>query len=256
MSLNEGTIFFPLLLTLLTGLATIIGSIIAHLTKSPKYRYLGFALGCSAGGIVGVTFVEVLYKIIQHAGPYRTNLAFIGGMIFSLFLASIVKHESIEKRMANSDIKILGRDVVTTIGLITHNIPEGIMVFLATLFSPETGIFVAVAVAIHNIPQGFSLSTSTFYITHDTKRAFLFSFSSGFIEPISALVAALLFYPFLTGLSLYLALAFISGIMIYASLGELIPIAHRYGEARSIFMGIIIGMSIMICSLTVVQLFW
>lgn len=256
MSLDQGTILFPLFLTLLTGLTTLIGSIIAHLTKSPKYRYLGFALGCSAGGIVGVTFVEVLYKIIKHAGPYKANFAFIGGMIFSLLLASIFKHEHIEKRIANSDIRILGKDVVTTIGLIIHNIPEGIMVFLSALFSPQTGIFVAVAVAIHNIPQGFSLSTSTFYITQDTKRAFLFSFFSGFIEPMSALAVALLFFPFLSGLPLYLALAFISGIMIYVSLGELIPVAHKYGEARSIFMGIIIGMSIMICCLTIVQLFW
>jgi ZIP family zinc transporter len=256
MSLDEGTILFPLLLTLITGLTTLIGSIIAHITESPKYRYLGFALGCSAGGIVGVTFVEVLYRIIDLAGPYKANGAFIGGMVFSLLLSFLIKHETIEKRIAGSDIKIFGRDVVTTIGLIVHNIPEGIMVFLAALLSPETGIFVAVAVAMHNIAQGFSLSTSIFYITQDTKRAFLSSFFSGFIEPVSALVVALIFLPFLNGISLYLSLAFISGVMIYISLGELIPVAHKYGEERSIFMGIIIGMSIMIFSLTVVHVFW
>ena len=255
MSLMQASTIFPLLLTLVTGLTTLIGSIIAHVTQSPKYNYLGFALGCSAGGIVGVVFVEVLYKIVSLTGPYRANGAFIGGMVFSLLLSCIVKHESIEKRIADSDIKIFGRDVVTTIGLIIHNIPEGIMVFLAALLSPETGIFVAVAVAIHNIPQGFSLSTSIFYITQDTKRAFVTSFISGFLEPVSALVVALFFRPFLTGVSLYLSLAFISGVMIYISLGELIPVAHKYGEERSIFMGIIVGMSIMIFSLTVVHVF-
>lgn len=203
---------------------------------------------------MGVTMVEVLYKIVGLAGPYRANFAFIGGMVFSLLLTFIFRPERIEKKIADLDIKILGRDVVTAIGLVVHNIPDGLMVFLATLISVETGILVAVAVAMHNIPQGFSLSISTFYITQDTKRAFLYSFLSGFVEPVSALVAALFFLPVLTGLYVHLVLAFVSGIMIYVSLGELIPAAHKYGEGRSIFMGIISGMSIMIFSLTIVHL--
>ncbi|MEW6326092.1 MAG: ZIP family metal transporter [Thermodesulfobacteriota bacterium] len=198
--------------------------------------------------------VEILYKIMVLAGPYKANFAFIGGMVSSLLLTFIFRPERIEKRIADLDIKILGRDVVTAMGLIVHNIPEGLMVLLATLLSVETGILVAVAVAMHNIPQGFSLSISTFYITQDTKRAFLYSFLSGFVEPASALVAALIFLPVLTGFYLYLGLAFISGIMIYVSLGELIPVAHKYGEGRSIFMGIIAGMSMMIFSLTIVHL--
>jgi len=256
MGLAQDQILLGILLTLLTGLTTGIGSIIAHFTKSPKYKYLGFALGCSAGGIVGVTMVEILYKIMELVGPYRANFAFIGGMVFSVLLTFVFKHEKIEKRVAESDIKILGRDVVTAIGLVVHNVPEGLMVFLATLLSVKTGILVAVAVAMHNIPQGFSLSISTFYVTQDTKRSFLYSFFSGLVEPVSALLAALLILPFLTGFSVYLLLAFISGIMIYVSLGELIPVAHKYGEERSIFIGVILGMSIMIFSLTIVHLIW
>jgi ZIP family zinc transporter len=251
---NNGYILFPIFLTFLTGLTTIIGSIIAHFTKNPKYKYLGFALGCSAGGIIGVTMVEILYKIVEVIGHYRTNFAFIGGMIFSLILTFIFKHESIEKRISHADMKVRGIDVITAIGLVVHNIPEGIIVFLCTLLSVETGIFIAVAIALHNIPQGFSLSFSTFYITQDTKRSFFYSFLSGFIEPFSAIITALIFLPFLNGLNLYLMVAFVSGIMIYVSLGELIPFAHKYGEERSIFMGIIIGMSIIIFSLTIVHL--
>lgn len=256
MSLNQGTILLPLLITFLTGLTTGVGSTIAHFTKSPKYKYLGFALGCSAGGILGVTMVEVLYKIVTLVGPYRANFAFIGGMIFSLLLTFIFRHERIEKRIADLDIKIMGRDVVTAIELAVHNVPDGLIVFLAALLSIKTGILVAVAVALHNIPQGFSLSISTLYVTQDTKRAFLYSFLSGFVEPMSAVMAALLFSPFLTGVFLYLMLSFISGVLIYVSIGELIPVAHKYGEGRSIFLGIISGMSMMIFSLTIVHIVW
>ncbi|MBE0425984.1 MAG: ZIP family metal transporter [Nitrospirae bacterium] len=251
---SDQYILFAIFLTLLTGLTTTIGSIIAHFTKSPKYKYLGFALGCSAGGIIGVTMEEVLYKIKDDIGPYLTNFAFIGGMVFSLIMTFIFKLETIEKRISSPDMKIMRRDVVTAIRLFVHNIPEGIMVFLSTLVSIETGIFVAVAVAMHNIPQGFSLSISTFYITQDTKRSFLYSFFSGFIEPFCAILTALIVLPFLTGVYLYLLLAFVSGVLIYVSLCELIPIAHKYGEESSIFMGIIAGMSIMIFSLTIVHL--
>jgi ZIP family zinc transporter len=255
MDLSQENIVFALSLTFLTGITTIIGSIVAHFVKSPKYQYLGFALGCSAGGIVGVTMVEVLYKITTLVGPFKTNLAFIAGMIFSLILTFIFKHEKLEQKIGDANIKILGRDVVTSLGLLIHNVPEGIMVLFAALLSIETGIFVAIAVAMHNIAQGFSLSISTFYITQDTKRAFLYSSLSGFLEPFGAVIILLSVIPFLSTLYLNLSLAFISGIMIYVSLGELIPFAHKYGGERSIFVGIIWGMSIMILILSYIRLF-
>ncbi|RPJ32200.1 MAG: zinc transporter ZupT, partial [Planctomycetaceae bacterium] len=44
-------------------------------------------------------------------------------------------------------------------------------------------------------------------------------------------------------------LAAVAGIMIYISLDELLPMAHRYGHGHLVISGIVLGMLIMAVSL-------
>lgn len=243
-----------LFLSFFAGMVTGLGSLIAHFTKRPKYKYVGFALGISAGGIVGVALVEVLPEAMTIIGSYQAKIALIVGMVFPfLFSDILIKRTALEKKVSNR-FKLSGRDVVMTMDIILHKIPEGLLIFFAAVVSVEIGTLIAVTIAFHNIAVGFSLSMSILYITQDQKRAFLYSLFSGLIEPISALCAAILFIPLLTQSTLYWGLSLISGTMVYVSIGELLPIAHKYGEERSIFAGIIIGMSFMILGLMLFHL--
>jgi ZIP family zinc transporter len=47
-------------------------------------------------------------------------------------------------------------------------------------------------------------------------------------------------------------LAFVAGVMIYISLDELIPMAHRYGHGHLVIVGVAIGMLIMAAGLLLV----
>ncbi len=53
---------FAFALTILAGLATGIGSVIAFLSKSPSRRFLSVALGFSAGVMIYVSLIEIFYK--------------------------------------------------------------------------------------------------------------------------------------------------------------------------------------------------
>ncbi|MBN1637290.1 MAG: zinc transporter ZupT, partial [Deltaproteobacteria bacterium] len=55
--------------------------------------------------------------------------------------------------------------------------------------------------------------------------------------------------PFLTPQVLAGLLAFVAGIMVYISLDELLPMAHRYGHSHTVISGILLGMLIMAVSL-------
>ena len=76
-------------LTLLAGMATAIGSVIAFTAKRTNYRFLSIATGFSAGVMLYVSFVEILVKgagaLAEIYGPYRgqwVNAAsFFGGML-------------------------------------------------------------------------------------------------------------------------------------------------------------------------------
>jgi len=110
------------------------------------------------------------------------------------------------------------------------------------------GIMIAVAVAIHNIPEGIAVSVPIFYATGSRRRAFAYSFLSGVAEPVGDLIGYLLL-PFLTPAVLSTTLALVAGIMVYISLDEILPMAHRYGREHLVILGVVAGMAVMALSL-------
>jgi ZIP family zinc transporter len=88
-----------------------------------------------------------------------------------------------------------------------------------------------------------------FYSTGSRRRAFAYSFLSGVAEPVGAIIGYLLLLPFLTPSVLSTTLAFVGGIMIYISLDEILPMAHRYGREHLVILGVVAGMAVMAASL-------
>jgi ZIP family zinc transporter len=146
--------------------------------------------------------------------------------------------------------------IFTALAIAIHNFPEGLATFVTALSDPGLGIAIAIAIAIHNIPEGISVSVPIFYATGDRKKAFWISFLSGVAEPIGALVGFALLMPFIDGNPAILPglLAFVAGIMVYISIDELLPLAHRYGKEHVVLIGLILGMFIM--ALSLIMLAW
>jgi ZIP family zinc transporter len=138
---------------------------------------------------------------------------------------------------------------MTAVAIGIHNFPEGLATFASALSDVHLGIFIAIAIAIHNIPEGIAVSVPIYYATGDKNKAFLYSFLSGVSEPIGALIGYLVLMPFLSEGVLAGTLAFVAGVMIYISLDELLPMAHRYGHGHLVISGVILGMLIMAISL-------
>jgi len=88
-----------------------------------------------------------------------------------------------------------------------------------------------------------------YYATGSRNKAFSYSFLSGVSEPAGALLGYLVLMPFLTPTVLAGTLAFVAGVMIYISLDELLPTAHRYGHGHLVIGGVVLGMIIMAVSL-------
>ncbi len=61
----------------------------------------------------------------------------------------------------------------------------------------------------------------------------------------------LILQPFLSQGLIAFLLSFIAGIMVYISLDEILPTAHRYGHGHTVIVGLIIGMLVMAMSLLI-----
>ncbi|MFP4012590.1 MAG: zinc transporter ZupT [Chitinispirillaceae bacterium] len=255
-------------LTLLAGLSTIGGSIIAFFTSHTNTKFLAASLGFSAGVMLYVSFLEIIPKaneyLVSFAGESRgewfTTLAFFSGIAFIAVIDKLIPsfenpHEmhSVEeiKEMKEKRAKMgLHRTgLFMALAVAIHNFPEGLVTFTATLAEPALGISLAIAIAIHNIPEGIAVSVPVYYATGSRKKAFFYSFLSGIAEPVGALIGYLLLLQFLDGPAFGILFASVAGIMVYISLDELLPSAERYGEHHLSIYGLIAGMAVMALSL-------
>lgn len=262
-----------LLLTSFAGFATSIGAAFAFLTDKPSIRLLALGLGFSGGVMLAVSFIELLPSAIEefsNEGLVERD-AFLWGNIwffigiFAIFLLDILiphfykeedssrnhshdlSFENNELHISKDDIHKMG--ILSALGIAVHNFPEGLVTFTSTLQSVELGIVLAIAVGLHNIPEGLSISIPIVTATGDKWHAFRLGFLSGLAEPVGALVAAVILFPFLSPAVIGACLAFVAGIMVFISFDELLPAAKNADESHFISFGIIAGMIIMVLTL-------
>lgn len=251
-------------LTLIAGLSTGIGSMIAFFAKKTNTRFLSASLGLSAGVMIYVSFMELMPEAVEQLQALYSHkqaeiymlLAFFFGIGLIALIDKLVPedenpHEIHLQSEANqsSHLKRTGFMMALAIGI--HNFPEGLATFTSALTNIEIAIPIVVAIAIHNIPEGIAVSMPIFHATGNRKKAFLLSFLSGMSEPVGALLGYLFLLPFWTPTVNALLLAFVSGIMIYISFDELLPGTEKYGHHHYGVGGVILGMMLMAASLLI-----
>ena len=265
--MTEHTIWGAFGLTMIAGLSTGIGSLIALIAKRTNTKFLCASLGFSAGVMLYVSFMDLIpiakEELVLHFGEKTGMLtllfAFFGGMgLITLIDFLIPKpnnpHElqGIEEMSKPDDRqKSLHRTgIVVALALVAHNFPEGIAVFASAISNGlPVAIPITVAVAIHNIPEGIAVSVPIYHATGNKRKAFWLSFLSGLAEPAGALIACIFLMPFWSPLINGIVMASVAGIMVYISLDELLPTAEKYGEHHISISGLIAGMMMMALSL-------
>jgi ZIP family zinc transporter len=275
-----GNVSFALLLALLAGLSTGIGSIIAYFIRKPKDWQLSLILGFSAGVMIYISFAELLHAAIGNVGFATANLGFFVGIAFIAILDILIPHDYKQEHVANSRSASGGRDrtgqgsyvqsiasatvaqqmnlrragMLIALGIAIHNFPEGLAVFSGAVTGDRTfGILIAVAIALHNIPEGISVSVPISEATGNRRRAFVYSLLAGLAEPVGAIIGYGILFAFLTPTLVYTLLAFSAGIMVYISLDEILPTAQLYGKQHFVILGVLAGMLIMAISISLLR---
>lgn len=249
-------VMYALMLTVLAGVSTGIGSITALFAKRNNTKFLSFALGFSAGVMLYVAMIEIFSKsqfYLTEAygevyGNFFTAASFFAGIILIAAIDIFIPSpDSKIKESQGESLKRMG--IVTALTLGIHNFPEGMATFTSALKDPALGITIAVAIAIHNIPEGIATSLPIYFSGGSRKKAFGISFLSGMTEPIGAVIGYLLLRPFFNDSTFGIIFGMIAGIMVFISLEELLPMAHEYEKSKITITGVILGMAVMALSL-------
>jgi len=263
-------IFTALLLSTIAGLSTTVGSVIAFIMKKPSDKFISFIMGFSAGVMILVSFVELLQEGIKTNGTLIGILFFLLGMGLMLLIDITVSHyyeyeddftlEENNDISGNSNNHELSRQrqlrktsLLVTMGVFIHNFPEGMATFIGSLKDLELGILITLAIALHNIPEGIAVAATVSSHTKNRFKPFLWSFVSGISEPIGALLAAFVLFPFINDVLLGALLSVVGGFMVYISLDELLPMSRSLGKEHLSILGIAAGMLVMAFSLDLLQ---
>ncbi len=251
-------------LSLIAGLSTGIGAAVAFFMKRTSTRVLTFSLGASAGVMIYISFMELLpaaAEMLEGASAKWLPLAaFFGGMALTCIIDRLVPesdnpheiHEFDEWNTTQDESMLALRDKKTrrsamlfALAIALHNFPEGIATVAAAFDSAEVAYSVAFAVAVHNIPEGVAVAIPLYCATGQRWKSFGLASLTGLAEPLGALVAMIILLPFLSPELLAVLFAGVSGIMVYISLDELLPMSRQWGHHHMAMYGLMGGMLLM-----------
>lgn len=262
--MEKESIWIALSLTMVAGLATGIGSLIAFLAKKTNTRFLSVSMGLSAGVMIYVSFMELMPESVREFSQiYSEGMAqtfmlasfFLGIILIALIDRLVPEEENPHEihTMEPHDVKGKSRlkrtGVLMALAIGIHNFPEGLATFTTSLTSMDIALPIVFAIAIHNIPEGIAVSVPIYHATGSRKKAFWYSFFSGLSEPVGALFGFLFLLPFWSPQINAFLLSFVSGIMVYISFDELLPGTEKYGHHHLGIFGVVLGMLVMGLSL-------
>ena len=245
--INLNVIMQAFLAATFTFLITSLGSAIVFCFKKVNKNLSDILLGVSAGIMLAASYFSLLAPAIDQA----INMAFLPYIIVPvglLFLTDKIFSKLMAKQKKNETAK---RIFLLVSSITIHNIPEGLSIgvaFGSIIYGLDgatvmSALGLAIGIGLQNFPEGCAVSLPLRREGMSRTKSFIIGALSGIVEPISAIIGALLvlkiksIMPFL--------LAFAAGAMIFVVVEELIPESQQNHNKNMITMFTLLGFIIM-----------
>lgn len=230
---------YTILVTLISGLATMLGNLFLLIPIKHKDKVLSFSLSLTFAVIFLISILELIpegIKLIYF--KYNIITIFIMSLIFMIIGAIFVIIT--DKKINNKDT-LYKIGILSMLSILIHNIPEGIICAITSINNPTLGLKMTFLIMIHNIPEGIAITLPIYYATKSKKKALLYTLISGLGEVTGAIITILFLKPFITPFLLYIIFLITAGIMIYLSIYKILKTALNIKKYIYILLGIITG---------------
>ena len=237
-----------------TFLITVLGSSLVFFFKSINKTIMDIMLSLSAGIMLAASFFSLLNPAIDISNELGLVTwlvifsGFMGGGILLFIGDKILNY--FDKSGKNS-ISKLKRSIMLFSSITLHNIPEGLVIGVAygSIFynlnsaSIASAVALTIGIGIQNFPEGSAISLPLRRDGISTFKSFIIGSISAIVEPIFAVIGAILvlkiklFLPFI--------LSFTAGAMVFVITMELIPESQTNKRKGLMALALMIGFSIM-----------
>ena len=158
------SILLAFLLTMIAGLSTGVGSLIAFFAKRTNTKFLSAALGFSAGVMIYISFMELMPEALgmlsESFSPRMSNIymliAFFSGTSFIALIDFLIPedenpHEVHRVEELSGQQRLHRTGILMALAISIHNFPEGLATFASALGNIDIAIPIVIAIAIANI---------------------------------------------------------------------------------------------------------
>ena len=206
--------------------ATLLGWALVALKRTWTTPHIGWALLASASAMIVISVLELLPPGLRDPQlRTATIVAFAVGLLAVPLLSRLMD------RLVPSLSPLESTAFLVMLSLALHNIPEGTVVFAASIVSLGTGVVTAIAIALHNIPEGMAVASSVIAAGGSRRRALAYTAMATGGEVLGALAMLTLGAELSTSGATAL-LSLVAGIMVALSLTEIGPAGIRLVRGR------------------------
>mgnify|MGYP003305841522 CR=1 FL=1 len=240
---------YPLILTSLAGLATLIGIIPIFIKIKNQNNIISAACSFASGVMICISIIDLIPESLKYLNTKYPPLLVItlsfAFIVIGIILSMLLDYY-IDKFNSNNSLFKVG--ILSMIAIILHNIPEGIVSYIISNKNILLGISICIAIALHNIPEGISIAIPIYYSTKSKKKAIFYTLLATLSEPFGAIITKLFLIKYINNTILGLLFALIAGLMIQISSGKLMETSNKYNKNISIIF-FILGFIIMLISI-------
>ncbi len=247
-----------LLITLLVGLFILVGTILGSILKNNK-KFIDISIGLALGVMILLLILDIVpeaYELLNDSFNHQL-LAFIillisgivgffGLKILDHFVPhheheALHHHQHKNDKCHNEHLEHVG--ILASIAVIIHNIIEGMTLYVTTVQDFKSGLLLCIAIGLHNIPLGIIIST-----TLQNKKEMIIN---SIILSLSTFVGGLIVFlvsDIVNNSVVGILLSITFGMLAYIIILELLPQIIYNKNKKDNFIGIILGILIIIVS--------
>jgi zinc transporter ZupT len=236
-----------LLASVLAGFVTTIGIYIISKYEEWGNRNVVYFISFAAGVLISVSFIHIIPRSfdMNETAPIFLLVGYMGLYFFNRFLTIFVCHD---RECTNLSIGI-----IPMLGIGLHSLIDGVIYSVTFNVSIFTGVLSAIGMILHEFPEGIVTFLLLERAGFTRKRAAIYAFLAAAIStPIGTLIS----YPFIEKIdrpSLGMLLAISAGALVYVGASHLLPEVEKANKRYSL---ISLGVGILIAVLIVTSKGW
>lgn len=218
--------YYGIIVSSIAGISTLVGYLFIYI-KADKNKVISKSLSFASGVMLTLSLVDLIPTSINYLKMDNRSLLY--AVLF--FFVGIILCLILNTKIKDNDV-LYKTGILSMIGIMIHNIPEGIVTYVLSTVDMKLGLIFAIAIILHNIPEGISISVPIYYSKKSKKKAFLYTMISGLSEPLGALLSMIFLYKYISNFLIAILFSLIAGLMSYISIFELMKTSFKYDKNK------------------------